>query len=287
MDKEAGVYAIRNIRNGKMYIGSSKNLNRRRRRHFTQLKLNKHHNSHLQSAYNNKSYFVFGVLKLCKPGKRLSLEQKYINHYKVYKDQYGYNMYKNVRHVPSGSDSYGAISCKIINPQGEVVQIECAKDHCEKHNLSKSLFSQVLNGYYYQCKGWRKYNKSEIGKRITVKEYGKNYKLLSPEGEIVYVDNVTKFCRNHSDLKLRSIYSLLSGDQNKHKGWRMYKPELVGVKEGKHHDKVYVLENLDTKKRIKGKYKELKKQGFHNTGLSNLYTGKRKTYKNHKIIKTL
>lgn len=59
-----GVYLIRNIKNGKVYVGQTNNLKLRKQNHFADLKANIHHNKHLQSAWNKygKENFEFEVL---------------------------------------------------------------------------------------------------------------------------------------------------------------------------------------------------------------------------------
>ena len=47
-----GVYKIVNTVNGKIYIGSSKNIDRRWNEHIRVLELNAHNNQHLQNAWN-------------------------------------------------------------------------------------------------------------------------------------------------------------------------------------------------------------------------------------------
>lgn len=49
---KAGIYRITNKVNGNCYIGSSVDLQRRRRQHFNNLANDIHVNSHLQNAYN-------------------------------------------------------------------------------------------------------------------------------------------------------------------------------------------------------------------------------------------
>lgn len=49
---KAGIYQITNKVNGNCYIGSSVDLQRRRRQHFNNLANGTHVNSHLQNAYN-------------------------------------------------------------------------------------------------------------------------------------------------------------------------------------------------------------------------------------------
>jgi len=63
----SGIYQIRNILNNNIYVGSSINLRKRKNRHFSELALNKHYNSHLQSSYNKygKNNFIFEILLIC------------------------------------------------------------------------------------------------------------------------------------------------------------------------------------------------------------------------------
>ena len=49
---DIGIYRIRNLVNNHSYIGSSKELAKRRNLHFSYLKRNAHVNKHLQNAYN-------------------------------------------------------------------------------------------------------------------------------------------------------------------------------------------------------------------------------------------
>jgi group I intron endonuclease len=61
----SGIYKIVNIKNGKMYIGSSKNIKRRWSVHKSALKNNRHHSTYLQRAWNKygKENFVYEVIK--------------------------------------------------------------------------------------------------------------------------------------------------------------------------------------------------------------------------------
>jgi len=79
--KPCGVYQIRNPINGKRYIGSSISLKSRYKNHFSQLKLNKHGNIHLQRSYNKygPGAFGFDVLLYCDPKNCLYYEQKLLD----------------------------------------------------------------------------------------------------------------------------------------------------------------------------------------------------------------
>lgn len=60
-----GIYKITNLVNRKVYIGQSNKLNTRKSCHFYLLKNDKHHNDHLQRAYNKygKDNFIFEVIE--------------------------------------------------------------------------------------------------------------------------------------------------------------------------------------------------------------------------------
>ena len=62
---KAGIYRIINSSNGKCYVGSSIDINRRRLEHFSALSHNRHVNNHLQNAYNKygKDSFIFEVIE--------------------------------------------------------------------------------------------------------------------------------------------------------------------------------------------------------------------------------
>lgn len=60
-----GIYKIINIINNKFYVGSAVDLKRRKTRHFSELRTNKHNNSKLQNAWNKygEQAFVFVVVE--------------------------------------------------------------------------------------------------------------------------------------------------------------------------------------------------------------------------------
>lgn len=59
-----GVYCIKNIRNGRLYIGSSRNVEKRINQHFATLRAKTHGNKNIQDDYNSgSSWFVSGVIE--------------------------------------------------------------------------------------------------------------------------------------------------------------------------------------------------------------------------------
>ena len=76
-----GIYQIRNTKNGKVYIGSAKNMRVRWGRHTSALNLGKHHSRHLQSAWekHGAAAFTFEPLIECAPSMLLHYEQQFLN----------------------------------------------------------------------------------------------------------------------------------------------------------------------------------------------------------------
>ena len=57
-----GIYCLKNERSGKIYIGSSKNINRRIDQHIAALKAGRHENAEMQADYNNGDRFLASVV---------------------------------------------------------------------------------------------------------------------------------------------------------------------------------------------------------------------------------
>lgn len=96
MKKASGVYKITCLKNGKIYIGSSRNISSRISGHKYTLKHNTHHNYYLQADYNlyGLDNFKFEVLEVCgETDDYLVLEQKYLDMLKpFFKLDNGYNI---------------------------------------------------------------------------------------------------------------------------------------------------------------------------------------------------
>jgi len=92
--EDSGIYLIKNVVDGKVYVGSAKRLIERISLHKHLLR-NNHHSIHLQRAWNKygENVFIFGVLEIIENNQDLIVvEQKYINKYESYNDKFGYNI---------------------------------------------------------------------------------------------------------------------------------------------------------------------------------------------------
>lgn len=77
----SGIYAIKNIANRKLYVGSALNLSKRWSNHKSDLNKNKHSNIHLQRAWNKYGIdnFVFEILEYCEKESLIIKEQSWMD----------------------------------------------------------------------------------------------------------------------------------------------------------------------------------------------------------------
>jgi len=92
--ESSGVYQIRNLVDGKVYVGSAVNLKNRWVHHRKKLRKGTHHSNHLQRAWTKygEDTFIFEVLGLCEKNGLLDEEQKLLDQRQSYDDRHGYNM---------------------------------------------------------------------------------------------------------------------------------------------------------------------------------------------------
>lgn len=110
-----GVYKIVNTINGKIYIGSSKDIDRRWSEHIRALELNAHANPHLQNAWNKygSKSFEFEIVEQCDEKHQYEREQYYIDLYRPFQDK-GYNIVQKI-----SNDLIGGVT----------IQKECTSCH--------------------------------------------------------------------------------------------------------------------------------------------------------------
>lgn len=128
MEIKSGVYCIENTINNKKYIGSSINVYKRKNRHFSELKNNKHKNSKLQNSFNKHGFscFIFYVLELVEDVQLLiEKEQLFINEEKP---EYNINLIAN--------SSLGVIRSE--ETKEKIRQANLGLEHPEWRNKIKS-----------------------------------------------------------------------------------------------------------------------------------------------------
>jgi len=89
----SGVYAIINLMNNKVYVGSACDLKRREADHVRRLRGGYHDNLYLQNSWNKygESNFTFGLLEECELFELIPREQYWIDEFESYLFKNGYN----------------------------------------------------------------------------------------------------------------------------------------------------------------------------------------------------
>lgn len=117
-----GIYSIVSP-SGKIYIGSSSNIDKRWKHHKYLLNRGDHHNKHLQNAWNKYSGALeFNILLVCDSPNLLDYEQQYLDFY-----QPAYNIAKSSRKA-----FYG-------------LGVKRSPETCEK--ISKALMGKNTQGH--------------------------------------------------------------------------------------------------------------------------------------------
>ena len=79
---KCGIYQLRNIETGHIYVGSSATLAYRIKKHFSKLRNNNHDNIHLQRAWNKYSgHFVAEIIEFCNRDEQYQIEQYWIDRF--------------------------------------------------------------------------------------------------------------------------------------------------------------------------------------------------------------
>ena len=178
------VYAIRNIIDGKMYIGSSVNIDRRKREHFNALKRGQHHSIHLQRAWDRygKNSFKFEILdsNVTKSNLRAK-EKEWILKYHTLNRDHGYNISESttgcslsgknhplygVKFADIGRVSYwkGKHIPEEICKKMRKPRSEAGKRHMRENQPDRSGKNNSMYGKHFSDTQKEKIRKSLIGK---------------------------------------------------------------------------------------------------------------------------
>jgi group I intron endonuclease len=94
-EQRGGIYRIICKPTGKVYVGSTSHIRKRKWEHRRGLLKQCHHNQHLQHAWNKygKDGFAFSVLEYCPNDSLVEREQFYINLFNSDDNRFGFNIY--------------------------------------------------------------------------------------------------------------------------------------------------------------------------------------------------
>lgn len=156
-----GVYRIKCLINGKVYIGKSNDVKRRWREHKSRLKRNNHENEKLQHDWNKygEDNFEFKLIENYDNEEfGIELEKKYINEYKSCDLNFGYNM------TLGKGESGGEIPTEETKKKlkGHEVSEETKKKISESNIGNKNAL-----GYKHTEESKKKISESHKGKRLS------------------------------------------------------------------------------------------------------------------------
>lgn len=174
--KRIGIYSITNINNKKRYIGSSRNIDARWRVHKSRLRLNKHHSDHLQKSFNiDSSIFIFEVLEFIDDISQLEIrEQHWIDFYKSYKSDFGYNAVKTVSQIDPQR-----MKERWAKPGAKEIQSRIMKMVCGSYEHRQKLSLSHLNHFRDPKNRYAKVLASPLRKRVKCIQTGEMFDSIA------------------------------------------------------------------------------------------------------------
>ena len=179
---KSGIYLIKNTINNKVYIGSAINIDKRWREHKYFLKERNHHSCLLQRAwdkYGEQSFKFEIIQEVPNPEHILAYEQVYLDYYKSYESERGYNICK-VAGSSLGTKHSEEAKKKISEThKGKIVSEETRKKMSEaKRNISEETRKKISEGNKGKNLG-KKHNeetKIKIGQASSNKKHSEEAK---------------------------------------------------------------------------------------------------------------
>lgn len=211
----SGVYQIRCVPTGKIYIGSAVNLRKRWEQHRRGLRKGDHGNRYLQSAWNKYSEenFAFEVLELVDVSDLMEAEQEWIDSTACIDRDIGFN----IRDTAESSGSFKAQEWEgFIDPEGNEVTITNLEEFCRTHNLTRASMWSLAKGNrkLKSHKGWT--HKNSVRQRDYIKTHEG---FIDPKGnQVGPITNLAEFCRQHS-LDTTHMIAVAKGRICSHRGW--------------------------------------------------------------------
>lgn len=192
-----GIYAIRNLLDQKLYVGSAMFLERRKKEHFQALRGGYHFNRHLQCAWrrDGEANFVFEVLEIVPDRADLiAREQYYIDSLRAYDDSVGYNLRRKAESNLGIKFSPEAVAKNRAARFGKKRSEEakrltsqtmkgCPKtaQHAENIAAAKRGVSRPAEMVEQLAKKFRRFDEQQVGSIKALRGNGKTYAAIARE----------------------------------------------------------------------------------------------------------
>lgn len=180
MNNTSGVYIIQNTVNNKVYIGASKDIYNRLCMHKVNLRGNRHHNDHLQSAFNKygEESFVFDTLEECNEQYIYSQENYWCNILDSHNRLFGYNV------DPTAPDGKCAVSSE--------TRIKMSNSAPKRAISVYTLYGELYEHFsdLYRCAAHFDTVAPNIHRKMNVLFFKKNL-IDSLSSKYIFVDTIT------------------------------------------------------------------------------------------------
>lgn len=195
-----GVYAIRNVVNGKRYLGSTGKLNKRWSQHKLSLNRGDHFNPYLQNAWNKYggNCFVYEIVERCSKTLLVDQEEHWIRKLHSFKDEHGYNMCRTPR--------ASRLGCK-ATPE-TVAKMSASLSGKNHPNWGKKMSDDWITKMKKAVTGIPKPN-SGVKKKYVVND---------SNGNPIEIVGLRKFCREKG-ISPSMLLRVICGKQKEYKGY--------------------------------------------------------------------
>lgn len=184
------IYKIENLINHKKYIGLTNNIERRRKRHFSDLKRQCHDNHFLQEEYNYYGEKAFSFEKVLETDCTSKEIEEYEKYYIKYYDSYynGYNQNEGGNFGPANGGTHFT--------QNDIYEILSALQFCSRPGaVLAKLFNTTTTTI------------SRIKKGINHCQYKQEYDSFSLEQQKQIYEN---FCKRTNFIELKANSTILT-----------------------------------------------------------------------------
>ena len=191
-----GIYEIKNLVNGKVYIGQSIDIRSRWIMHKWELNSGRHNNSHLQRAWDKHNrQFSFSILEVCPPGQLDAREIQWIKERRSNDPKYGYNVTTGgdgARGYKKTPEQCERLSAALKGRVGSMTGKRFSEEH--KRKIAKGLAGNHNSGYGKDNHASKSVICIETGQRFEcAADAGRYYNSVSSTPGT----NILKACKGH------------------------------------------------------------------------------------------
>jgi group I intron endonuclease len=240
----SGVYQWLCIPTGKVYVGSTQNLQKRRSHHLFELRQNRHSNTYLQHAWDKygESAFLFSVLELCPIERLIEREQYWIDATRCNQRAYGFNRrivaesdrglkrggqaLENIRqankrqdhshlHTPEAREKARQAAAKrrgVAITDDHKAKLSKAKIGTKRNPESVAHFGATIRRQFASL------TPEERARRVAPKGMERVFILTDPEGNEHRILNLSAFCAERG-FDRAAFTRIMMGKKKNYKGW--------------------------------------------------------------------